>query len=111
MAQDIKVIVYPTKDLEASKALFGAFLGVEPYVDSPYYVGYKAGDLEVGLDPNGQAVIAYTQVSDIQASLQTLVDAGATTVQEPKDVGGGMLIAQVQDASGSVVGLRQVPQQ
>jgi hypothetical protein len=28
-------------------------LGVAPYVDAPYYVGFKVGELEVGLDPNG----------------------------------------------------------
>lgn len=107
MAQNIKLLVYPTKELNASKALFKTFLGVEPYVESEYYVGYKVDNLEVGLDPNGQAVIAYIDVQDIKASLQTLVDAGASIVQDPKDVGGGLLIAQAKDANGNVVGLRQ----
>jgi len=107
MAQDIKLIVYPVKDLEAAKSLFGKFLGVEPYVDGPYYVGYRLNDLEVGLDPNGHAVIGYTDTADIKSSLQSLVDAGATIHQEPKDVGGGLLIAQVKDANGNVLGLRQ----
>jgi len=109
MAQDIKLIVYPVKDLEAAKTLYGKFLGVEPYADGEYYVGYKLGNLEVGLDPNGQAVIAYVDVDDIKSYLQTLADAGATTQQEPKDVGGGLLIAQVKDADGNVLGLRQSP--
>jgi catechol 2,3-dioxygenase-like lactoylglutathione lyase family enzyme len=54
VAQDIKLIVYPVKDLEAAKTLYGKFLGAEPYADSPYYVGYKLGNLEVGLVPGGQ---------------------------------------------------------
>ncbi len=107
MAENIKLIVYPAKDLSASKTLFTAFLGTEPYADGEYYVGYKAGDVEVGLDPNGQAVIAYVDVGDVKQSLQTLVEAGATTHQDVKDVGGGLLIAQVKDANGNVVGLRQ----
>lgn len=109
MAQDVKLIVYPVKDLEAAKTLYGKFLGVEPYADAPYYVGYKLGNLEFGLDPNGQDVIAYIEVDDIKSYLQTLVDAGATISQEPKDVGGGLLIAQVKDANGNVLGLRQSP--
>ena len=109
MAQDIKLIVYPVKDLAAAKTLYGKFLGVEPYVDGEYYVGYKLGNLEVGLDPNGQDVIAYIDVADIKSDLQAFVDAGATTHQEPKDVGGGLLIAQVKDANGNVLGLRQPP--
>jgi predicted enzyme related to lactoylglutathione lyase len=110
MAQNIKIIVYPVKDLETAKTLYSKFLGVEPYADSPYYVGYRpTDDLEVGLDPNGQDVVGYTSVDDIKSSLQGLVDAGATTHQEPKDVGGGLLIAQVKDTDGNILGLRQSP--
>ena len=108
MAENIKLVVYPTKDMKASKALFQAFLGVEPYADSEYYVGYKAGNLEVGLVPGGQEeIIAYIDTDDIKASLKALVDAGATVHQEPKDVAEGLLVAQVKDASGNVLGLRQ----
>jgi len=108
MAQEVKLVVYPASDVAAAKVFYGAFLGVEPYADSPYYVGYKLDDgMEIGLDPNGQAVIAYTEVEDIQAYMQTLVAAGGTVAQEPKDVGGGLLIAQIKDPNGNVVGLRQ----
>jgi predicted enzyme related to lactoylglutathione lyase len=109
LAQNIKLIVYPVKDLERAKALYGKFLGVKPYVDAPYYVGYKLNDLEVGLDPNGKELVAYIDVADIKSYLQTLVDAGATMHQDVKDVGGGLLIAQVKDANGNVLGLRQSP--
>jgi len=109
MAHNIKLIVYPVKDLAGAKTLYGKFLGVEPYVDGPYYVGYKLNDLEVGLDPHGQEVVSYIEVADIKSYLQSLVDAGATTHQEVKNVGGGMLIAQVKDANGNILGLRQLP--
>ncbi|HTB48688.1 MAG TPA: VOC family protein [Verrucomicrobiae bacterium] len=110
MAQDIKLIVYPVKDLAAAKTLYGKYLGVEPYADAPYYVGYKLSNLEVGLVPGGQeAVISYIEVDDIKGYLQDLVDAGATTHQEPKDVANGLLVAQVKDASGNILGLRQSP--
>ena len=108
MAQNVKLLVYPAKDLAAGKAFFKTFLGVEPYVDGDYYVGYKVDNMEIGLDPNGQEIIAYIEVADIKASLQNLLDAGASTQQEPTDVGGGMLIAKVKDANGNVVGLRQL---
>ncbi len=108
MTQNIKAIVYPVKDIEKAKAFFGKFLNAEPYVDSPYYVGYRVGDQEVGLDPNSKAgPIAYTDVKDIRGSLQAMVNVGAEVVQDVKEVGGGLLIAQVKDADGNVVGLRQ----
>ena len=108
MAQNIKIIVYSVKDIEKAKAFYGKFLDVEPYVDSAYYVGYKVGDQEVGLDPHSQGgPIAYTDVQDIESSLQAMIEVGAGVVQDARNVGGGLLIAQIKDADGNVVGLRQ----
>lgn len=109
MAENIKLLVYPTKDVKASKAFFNTYLGTEPYVDGDYYVGYKTDSLEVGLDPSGAEIIAYIEVQNIKKSLQTLLDTGSSTHQDIKDVGGGMLIAQVKDTNGNVLGLRQLP--
>ncbi len=110
MAQNIKIIVYPVKDIEKAKAFYGKFLDVEPYVESPYYVGYRVGDQEVGLDPNSKVgPIAYTDVKDIKSSLQAMIEVGAEVVQDVKGVGGSMLVAQVKDADGNIVGLRQQP--
>jgi len=108
MAQNIKLIVYPVQDREKAKAFYGRFLDAEPYVDSAYYVGYRVGNQEVGLDPNAKVgPIAYTDVKDIKSSLQAMIEVGAEVVQDVKEVGGGLLIAQVKDADGNVVGLRQ----
>ena len=109
MANSIVVTVYPVKDLDKAKTFYTAFLGVEPYADSPYYVGYKVGNMEVGLDPHGQNVISYIDVEDIEASLKELIAAGAEVQTEAKNVGGGLMIAQVKDADGNVVGVRQQP--
>jgi predicted enzyme related to lactoylglutathione lyase len=111
-ASPIKLIVYPVQDLTAAKKIFGAFLGAEPYVDEAYYVGYRVGALEIGLDPNAQAQgvttpIAYVDTADIQNSLKALVEAGAEVVQEAMDVGGGLLVARLKDANGNLMGLRQ----
>ncbi len=108
--RNIKVIVYPVGDTEKAKKFFNAFLGTEPYVDSAYYIGYRIGDLEIGLDPNSKiGPIGYVDVEDIEQSIQQLTDAGAQVVQDPKDVAEGLLIAQLKDADGNIVGLRQHP--
>jgi predicted enzyme related to lactoylglutathione lyase len=107
MANKIPLIVFPIKDLEKAKKFYNTFLDTEPYVDSTYYVGYKLDGLEVGLDPNGKAVISYIDVDDIEASIKTLKEVGAEVVMDSKDVGGGLLVAQVKDSDGNVVGLRQ----
>ncbi len=109
MNQGIKTVVYPVTDLAQAKATFQKLLGVEPYADSPYYVGFKVGSMDIGLDPNGHklGMTAYYDVDDIKQSLQLLLDAGAHIEQEVSDVGGGGLIASVRDADGNIIGLRQ----
>jgi len=114
MFQGIGVFIYPVKDIAQAKTLYSKLLGVEPYVDEAYYVGFRVGDQEIGLDPHGHnqgmtGPVGYFQVSDIKQSLQSLLDAGAQTQQEIKDVGGGRLIAWVKDADGNIIGLMQSP--
>ncbi|MCA1554498.1 MAG: glyoxalase, partial [Chloroflexi bacterium] len=94
-----------------AKTQFQKLLGVEPYADQPYYVGFKVGDQDIGLDPNGHkaGVTAYYEVDNIQQSLQSLLDAGAQIQQAIKDVGGGKLIAIVRDPDGNLIGLTQSP--
>jgi predicted enzyme related to lactoylglutathione lyase len=112
MSKGIKTIIYPVKDLAKAKTLFSRLLGVEPYADQPYYVGFRVDGNEIGLDPSGHSQgmtgpVPYCHVADVRGSLAALLDAGAETVQEPRDVGGGMLIATLKDADGNVIGLRQ----
>ncbi len=109
MNKGIKTVIYPVKDMARAKTRFRTLLGVEPYSDAPYYVGFKIGDQDIGLDPNGHnaGMTAYYHVSDIKQSLQSLLDSGSQIVQEIKDVGGGRLIASVRDADGNIIGLVQ----
>jgi len=114
MNQGIKLFIYPVKDLDQAKTLYRELLGIEPYMDNPYYVGFKIGDQEIGLDPNGhkqgmRGPVGYWQVTDIKKSLQSLLEAGAQAQQAVTDVGGGKLIASVKDADGNTIALMQLP--
>src|ERR1700683_5669238 len=95
MNQGAKTIICPVSDVAQAKRLYGALLGVEPYRDSPYYIGFRVGDQEVGLDPHGHrgaGAVAYYEVDDIKESLQQLLEAGAATLEDVKDGGGGKLV-------------------
>lgn len=109
MASGIGTFIYPVKDLDRAKALFRDLLGTAPYVDEPYYVGFRVQGVEIGLDPHGHkhGTTSYWHVADIQASLKQLLDAGAEMVQELRDVGGGRRTAVVRDADGNIIGLHQ----
>jgi predicted enzyme related to lactoylglutathione lyase len=108
----IKTVLHPVKDLAAAKAVYGALLGSDPVMDQPYYVGYQVGDMHVGLDPNGHAKgmtnpVAYWHVDDIEATVSTLLSAGATVTEKPQDVGEGRLVATLADTDGNSIGLIQ----
>ena len=109
MNKGIKTVIYPTKDINQAKTVFRKLLGVEPYADQPYYVGFKIDDQDIGLVPNNpeSAMTAFYHVDDIKNSLQILVDAGAQVIQDIKNVGGGRLIASAKDKDSNIIGLIQ----
>jgi predicted enzyme related to lactoylglutathione lyase len=112
VTEGVKTIIYPVEDLARAKALFRELLGVEPYMDETYYVGFNVAGQDIGLDPHGHGKgmtgpVGYWHVDDIRRSVQALLDAGAEAQQEVRDVGGGKLIASVKDADGNVIGLIQ----
>lgn len=114
MPVQCNTVLYPVKDLDKAKALFTALFGADPHVDSSFYVGFSVSGSEIGLVPNGHdqgmtGPVPFFDVEDISATLGALQAAGAQVVQEPTDVGAGLLVAKVSDADGNDVGLRQPP--
>src|SRR5712692_2222641 len=108
MTSGLPTVIYPVTDLPR------ALLGVAPYADEAYYVGFRVGDQELGLDPNGHSQgmtgpVGYWEVDDIEETLAQLLAAGAEEQQAIRDVGGGKLIASVKDADGNITGLMQSP--
>lgn len=111
-ATSVNTVVYPVTDLAASKAIFTRLIGAEPHTDQPYYVGWNVAGQEIALDPNGHTKgltgpVPYWHVGDVRGHVAGLVEAGATVLQEPTDVGGGKLTAVLADADGNVIGLVQ----
>src|SRR6204780_2063288 len=114
MPIELNTLLYPVKAVDQAKATFTALFGVEPHVDSKYYVGYEVDGHEIGLIPNGhdQGMTGpepYYDVEDINASLAALQGAGAVVMQEPTDVAAGLLVAKVRDTEGNLIGVKQPP--
>lgn len=114
MTSGIKTVIYPVRDLDRAKAMFTTLLGVAPYIDEAYYVGFSVGDQQIGLDPHGHSQgmtgpLGYYHVDDIEERVKQLLDAGAELQQAIKSVGGGKLVATVKDVDGNVIGLIQEP--
>ena len=114
MSEEIRTLIYPVRNVEQTKSLLGIVLGAEPYVDTDYYVGFRVGGTEVGLDPNGHrrcmtGPVPFTEVADITTTYDRLIEAGAEGVQAPYDVGAGKLVASVKDSDGNMIGIMHTP--
>ena len=113
--QGIKTVLHPVSDLDRAKAVYSALLGIPPQADSSYYVGYEVAGQQIGLVPGGgpqgmTSPVAYWHVTDIAAKIADVTAAGGTVKDEPRNVGGGRLVATVVDPDGNVLGLVQDPQ-
>ena len=114
--EGVKTLLHPVSDLAKAKPVYAALLGFEPQADSEYYVGFQAGDQQIGLVPGGAvqgmaSPVAYWHVADIEAKLAEVTAAGGELKDAPKNVGGGRLVATFTDPDGNVLGLIQDPAQ
>lgn len=115
MLHGLRTVVYKVDDLEKAKKWYTAVLGFEPYFDQPFYVGYKVGGFELGLDPDMEGVTrgnnqpVYWGVDDCEKALAMLIEKGAGKDSEPQDVGEGIIVATVLDPFGNVFGIIQNP--
>jgi len=103
--------IYQVADLPAAKAWYAQWVGVQPYFDQPYYVGFNVAGYELGLQgehPAPVAVsnqVAYWRVEEIRAEVDRLQAMGGVVASDVTDVGEGILVATVRDPWGNVLGL------
>ena len=116
MFQGLRSLIFHATDLTAAKEWYAKALGVQPYFDQPFYVGFNVAGYELGLDPDpnsatgtGASAIAYWGVADAAVALAHLVELGATDRLGVQDVGEGIRMASVIDPFGNVFGLIQNP--
>jgi len=109
----LRTVIYPAPELQVSKTWFSALLGVGPYFDEPFYVGFNVAGYELGLDPNADQTAGpttYWGVADADHALTQLLKAGALPLGDGvRDVGDGIRVATVQEPGGSVLGVIENP--
>jgi len=111
MLKGLRTVVYKVSDLAKAKAWYAQVLGISPYFDEPFYVGFNVGGFELGLDPDAPATNTpggmqpYWAVDDIEAVYRQCITLGAMPHEAPKEVGGGIKVATVLDPFGNILGL------
>jgi catechol 2,3-dioxygenase-like lactoylglutathione lyase family enzyme len=108
----LRTVIVPAPDLAAAKLWYSELLGVEPYFDQPFYVGFNVGGYELGLDPDADprlGPVSYWGVADADVALETLLARGARARSDVTDVGDGIRVATVLDPAGFVIGIIENP--
>ena len=107
----LRTVIYYVPDVVKARDWYAQALGIKPYYDTPYYVGFNVGGFELGLHPKEGTPsglgggVAYWGVDDIVGCWQQLIALGATSISEARDVGEGIMVATVADPFGNHVGL------
>ncbi len=99
----LRTIVYPAPDLDASRTWWTQVLGVPPYFDEPFYVGFNPGGYELGLDPAGDPTLGartYWGVRDVEAAAARLIALGAVVVEPITEPGEGIKLGMFRNPAG-----------
>ncbi|MEO5903452.1 MAG: VOC family protein [Gemmatimonadaceae bacterium] len=110
----IRTVIYAVDDITLGKEWYTKALGVAPYFDEPFYVGFNIGGYELGLDPNAGAPGAggstgYWGVDNAEEAFARMIAAGATAASAVAEVGGGIKVGVVLDPFGNRVGIIENP--
>ncbi|MBM7789894.1 VOC family protein [Tenggerimyces flavus] len=127
MLRGLTTVSFYADDLTAAKQWYSEFLGVDAYYayppESPAYVEFRIGDYEheLGIIDGKYRVhpateqaageIVYWHVDDLQATLDRLIELGATLHDKitPRGAAGDFITASVVDPFGNVLGIMSNP--
>lgn len=114
MLLGLRTVIYHASDLDQAKAWYSSVLGIAPYFDEPFYVGFNVGGFELGLDPNATATgpggaVAYWGVASADTAYARLLELGASALSAVQDVGDGIRTGSVTDPFGNTLGIIENP--
>lgn len=107
----LRTLGYKVPDLAKAKEWYANILGIQPYFDEPFYVGFNVAGYELGLIPDegklvcGDNIQVYWGVENVQQQYDRLLTAGATEHEKPTDVGDNIVVATVKDPWGNIFGI------
>ena len=108
----LRTAIYYVPDMAKAKAWYRTLLGIDPYFDQPYYIGFNVGGFELGLHPAGDGNVPgaagaaiYWGVERMTVAWPRALGLGATALSAPQDVGEGIQVAMVRDPFGNALGL------
>jgi catechol 2,3-dioxygenase-like lactoylglutathione lyase family enzyme len=104
----LRTVIYPAPDLTAATLWWSELLGVRPYFEEPFYVGFEQAGYELGLLPTAdpsEGALTYWGVDDVAAAMTQAVELGAVEHGPATDVGDGIVTGSVRTPDGAILGL------
>ena len=104
----LRTLIYPARNLDESKKWWKNFLGIDPYFDEPFYVGFNVGGYEIGLNPGAlmeHGPITYIGVDSMTDAIKNAEIHGASVESPSEDVGEGIQVATLISPLGERFGL------
>jgi predicted enzyme related to lactoylglutathione lyase len=108
----LRTTIYKVSDIDKAKDWYTNVLNIKPYFDEPFYAGFNVAGFELGLQPqenkdeqNSGGVISYWGVDDVKGKYKELLALGASSYEEPAEVGGGIVVATVKDPWNNLLGI------
>ncbi len=111
MLQKIRTAIYHTPNIAAAKEWYSKLLGMEPYFDQPFYVGFNVNGFELGLDPDttnvttGNNTYALWNVDNLELVVEKILEIGGSLHSAIQTVGEGMRVATCKDPWENCIGL------
>lgn len=107
----IRAVIYPARDIAASTAAWRETLGSAPVWESPDYIAFAKGDVEIGLSrlPWFDHPLVFWHVDDLEKAHGELLTSGARAMGE---VAGGSMaeLGTAQITNGDpTTGIVEVP--
>jgi hypothetical protein len=108
----LRTVIYPAPDLAAATQWWAQLLGVRPYFEQPFYVGFEVAGCELGLLPDADpaaGAIVYWAVDDVAAAMADAIAHDAVEHVPASDVGEGIITGSVTTPGGAILGFIHVP--
>jgi catechol 2,3-dioxygenase-like lactoylglutathione lyase family enzyme len=104
----LRTVIYPAPDLTAATNWWSELLGVRPYFEQPFYVGFEQAGYELGLLPTADSAdgaLTYWGVDDVAAAMAQAIELGAVEHAPATEVGDGIVTGSVRAPDGAILGL------
>lgn len=108
----LRTTIYHVSNLAEAKEWYSKAFGVSPYFDEDFYVGFNIAGYELGLVPDetpaqkkSANIESLWGVQNVKKEHKRFIGLGATEHEAPKNVGGEIVVSNLKDPWGNLIGL------